>query len=58
MVKFKVIKKFIRGKTSTKEGELIDVGTVIDVAEDRVEALKKLEIINKPVRPERKKKKE
>lgn len=58
MVKFKVIKKYIRGKTSKKTGEEIGIGTIIDVAEDRIEAFKKLGIINKPVRPERKKKKE
>ncbi|GAI87302.1 unnamed protein product, partial [marine sediment metagenome] len=46
MVKYPVIKKFIKGKT----GEEIEIGRIIDVKEDRIEALKKLGIINKPVR--------
>lgn len=53
MVKFKVIKKFIRGKTSTKEGEAIEIGTVINVVEDRIEHFKELGIIDKPIRPKR-----
>jgi len=53
MVKFKVIKKFIKGKT----GEEVEIGSIIDIKEDRIDSLKKLGIINKPVRSERIKKK-
>ena len=52
MAKYKVIKKFIKGKT----GEEVDIGRIIDVAEDRIEHFKELGIIDKPVRPKRKKK--
>ena len=52
-MKFKVIKKFIKGKT----GEEIDIGRVINVTEDKIEHFKELGIIDKPVREKRGKKK-
>ncbi len=52
MAKYKVIKKYIKGKT----GEEIEIGRIINVEEDEVDRFKKLGIINKPVRPKRKRK--
>ncbi|MBA7579668.1 hypothetical protein ES708_21542 [subsurface metagenome] len=52
MIKFKVIKKFIKGKT----GEEVEIGRIIDVKEDEVDRFKKLGIINKPVKEKRVKK--
>ncbi len=53
MAKYKVIKKFIKGKT----GEEIEIGRIIDVKEDRIEAFKELGIINKPIKEKKGKKK-
>ncbi|MBA7592737.1 hypothetical protein ES708_34930 [subsurface metagenome] len=53
MAKYKVIKKFIKGKT----GEEIEIGRVVDIEEDRIEAFKELGIINKPIKEKKGKKK-